>query len=169
MENDFPQVAQGPYTARQGSRTDEWTVTSANKALLAVVFETAMCPNVEAQARLFAASWELLAACEAAILNAERWDDLDADSLAILTQMCAAVAKSRGIRPCDDPALVPEVLQAQPQCVHGEKRQGAGPYPICPVHQTAAIGTERHTHPSGGWWFTYICHGFLSEQKESAE
>lgn len=123
--------------------------------------------EANANALLMAAAPSLLEACEKAaeVMGWMLWDQSDRrDKNEAYALVQAAIARARGLRPCDVPELVPEVLQAQPQCVHGERREGAGPYPVCPVHPGASIGVELHRGNNGGRWYTYVCGG---KQRES--
>lgn len=141
-----PAVAVGPYTAKES--TQSMLVLNAEGDALATVFIRNL-PALSAgegldawnercraaalaQAHLLAASWDLLAACEACEENLRLIHDAlgEVPEGSPMPKHCTfeawkmaaeAIARACGLHPCDDPALVTEVLQTQPQCIHGEK------------------------------------------------
>lgn len=174
-----PAVAVGPYTRGPWKMTEDAghpaniRVTSTARRHVAKVYALSLDRDVvaEANAALICAAPDLLAACEAMIYPLERIEGgyhvAPITATALLGELRSAIARARGLRPCDVPELVPEVLQAQPQCVHGEKVIRDGRTRTCPLHRFGPLGEQRHTNiTSGGVWYTYVCYGALEEQAE---
>ena len=145
MNTHTPAVAEGPYTHRQ-TNIGRLVYDGDGRALASVYTPMEGATSLaeadataEAQAALFAAAPDLLAACEAVVYSLERIATgqhvAPVSAAALLDEVRTALAKTRNL-------LDSEALQAQPQCVRGERLMDGS---------------------------TYLCNGALEEQKGSGE